>query len=79
MSQRKKVALALTTGWLSEQDVYNATGVVNGWGRESDLRLVHGMDVQRKKVPCEGGGFYLRKHISKVEFNRVFNRKGEEE
>lgn len=75
MSQRKKVALALTTGWLSEMDVYHATGVVNGWGRESDLRLMLGMDVKRRKVPCEGGGFYLRKHISKKEFNRVFGSK----
>ena len=73
MSQRKKVALALTTGWLSEVDVFNLTGVVNGWGRESDLRLKLGMDVKRRKVPCEGG-YYLRKHVTKAEFKRVFGR-----
>lgn len=75
MSARKQVAQALTTGWLSEQDVYNLTGVVNGWGRESDLRLKLGMDVKHKTIPCENGGHYKRKHITQKEFNRVFGRK----
>ena len=75
MTQLKRVAKALTTGWLSELDVFNATGCTNGWGRESDLRLKLGMTVKRRKCPCENGGFYLRKHITKTEYNRVFGRK----
>lgn len=77
MTQLKRVAKALTTGWLSELDVFNATGCTNGWGRESDLRLKLGMAVKSKKVRCNGGskGYYLRKHITKTEYNRVFGRK----
>ncbi len=74
MTQLKRVAKALTTGWLSELDVFNATGCTNGWGRESDLRRKLGMAVKHRKVKMDDGGYFLRKHITRTEYNRVFGK-----
>lgn len=76
MSERKIIALALTTGWLSEADIWEATGYRNGWGRTSDLVNKLGMTIGvRWVLKPNGSKSHMIKHVTRKEFKRVFGSK----